>query len=56
MTGTEEFLDTGAEDYLADEGLSVIEWADIVADALPSDALLVQIEYADGDARRITVL
>ena len=56
LSGTEEFLDTGAEDYLADEGLSVIEWADIVADALPSDALLVQLEYADGDARRITVL
>lgn len=56
LSGTEEFLDTGAEDYLADEGLSVIEWADIVADALPSDALLVQIEYAEGDARRITVL
>ena len=35
LSGTEEFLDTGAEDYLADEGLSVIEWADIVADALP---------------------
>ena len=52
----EEFFYAGAHDYLEDSGLSVIEWADIVADALPGDALLVQLEYADGDKRRITVI
>jgi tRNA threonylcarbamoyladenosine biosynthesis protein TsaE len=51
-----ELLDTGAEDYLEDSGLSVIEWADIVADVLPPDALVVMIEYAEEGARRITVL
>ena len=56
LSGPEEFIDAGAEDYLEDSGLSVIEWADIVADALPEDALLVQLEYADGDKRRITVI
>jgi tRNA threonylcarbamoyladenosine biosynthesis protein TsaE len=52
----EELLDTGAEDYLEDSGLSVIEWADIVADVLPEDALVVMIEYADGQSRKITIL
>ena len=56
LSGPEEFLDTGAEDYLEDSGLSVIEWADIVADALPEDSLLINIEYAGKGARRITVL
>ena len=56
LSGSEEFLDTGAEDYLEDSGLSVIEWADIVADALPEDALLIHIQYADEGRRSITVL
>jgi tRNA threonylcarbamoyladenosine biosynthesis protein TsaE len=51
-----EFLDTGAEDYLEDSGLSVIEWADIVADVLPPDALVVMIEYAEEGKRKVTVL
>ena len=56
LSGPEEFLDTGAEDYLEDSGLSVIEWADIVADALPEDSLLINIEYDGKGERRITVL
>ena len=56
LSGSEEFLDTGAEDSLEDSGLSVIEWADIVADALPEDSLLINIEYAGKGERRITVL
>jgi tRNA threonylcarbamoyladenosine biosynthesis protein TsaE len=51
-----EFLDTGAEDYLEDSGLSVIEWADIVADVLPPDALVVMIEYAEEGKRKVTIL
>ena len=56
LSGPEEFIDAGAEDYLEDSGLSVIEWADIVADALPADALLVNIEYAEDDKRRIMII
>ena len=56
LSGSEEFIDAGAEDYLEDSGLSVIEWADIVADALPADALLVNIEYAEDDKRRIMII
>ena len=56
LSGPEEFIDAGAEDYLEDSGLSVIEWADIVADALPADALLINIEYAEDDKRRIMII
>ncbi|MBR7088805.1 MAG: tRNA (adenosine(37)-N6)-threonylcarbamoyltransferase complex ATPase subunit type 1 TsaE [Mogibacterium sp.] len=56
LSNGEELLDTGAEDYLEDSGLSVIEWADIVADVLPADALVVMIEYAEEGARNITIL
>ncbi len=56
LSSGEELLDTGAEDYLEDSGLSVIEWADIVADVLPEDSLVVMLEYAGENARRITIL
>ena len=52
LSSGEEFLDTGAEDYLDGNGVCVIEWADIVADVLPEDSLVVCIEYGtDGSSR-----
>lgn len=56
LSGGEELLDTGAEDYLEGNGLSVIEWADIVSDVLPVDSLVIMIEYGDGESRKITIL
>ncbi|MBQ6315707.1 MAG: tRNA (adenosine(37)-N6)-threonylcarbamoyltransferase complex ATPase subunit type 1 TsaE [Mogibacterium sp.] len=57
LSSGEELLDIGAEDYLEGKGVSVIEWADIVADVLPEDALIVSLEYAeDGNARTASVM
>lgn len=57
LSSGEELLDIGAEDYLEGRGVSVIEWADIVADVLPEDALIVSLEYAeDGNARTASVM
>jgi tRNA threonylcarbamoyladenosine biosynthesis protein TsaE len=51
-----EFFDAGAEEYLNSKGVCVIEWADIVADVLPSDALAVRIEYGGSDSSRVITL
>ena len=57
LSSGEEFLDAGAEDYLDGDGLSVIEWADIVADALPQDALVVRLDYGEDEGTRfVTIL
>ena len=57
LSSGEELLDIGAEDYLEGKGVSVIEWADIVADVLPEDALIVSLEYAEGgNARTASVM
>ncbi len=57
LSDGQELLDTGAEDYLEGDGVSVIEWADIVADVLPADALVVSIEYGEQEgSRRITLI
>ena len=56
LSSGEELMDIGAEDYLEGDGLSVIEWADIVADVLPEDALVIMLEYGEGDSRIATIL
>ena len=52
----EELLDIGAEDYLEDGGVSVIEWADIVADVLPADSLVIRLEYGSGNTRTADIV
>lgn len=49
----EELLDIGAEDMLYGDGVCVIEWADIAADVLPADSLVVMLDYGDSDDSRI---
>lgn len=48
----EELLDIGAEDMLYDKGLCVIEWADIVADVLPEESLVLKLDYGDEEGSR----
>ena len=48
----EELLDIGAEEMLDGDGACVIEWADIVADVLPEDALAIQLEYGENEGER----
>ena len=53
----EELLDIGAEDMLEGDGACVIEWADIVADVLPEDSLVVGLDYgADENERTAQIL
>ena len=48
----EELLDIGAEDMLDGDGACVIEWADIAADVLPADSLIVKLDYGDSEESR----
>ena len=52
LEGSEELFDTGAGDIIGGSYASVIEWADIVADSLPADALLIQLSYGEGEEER----
>lgn len=49
----EEFFNIGAEDYMDGEGLCVIEWADLVMEEIPEDALFVFIDYGKSEGERI---
>ena len=48
----DELLDIGAEEMLDGDGLCVIEWADIVADVLPEDALAIRLDYGENEGER----
>ena len=53
LGGSDELFDAGANEIIGGRYASVIEWADIVADMLPSDALLVHLSYGEGEEERI---
>ncbi len=52
----EELLDIGAEEMLEGDGACVIEWADIVADVLPADSLVVKLDYGEDEGSRFAEL
>ena len=51
----DEFLELGPEEYFDSSGLVFVEWADRVADLLPSERLDITIEVTGPAARRITL-
>lgn len=54
----DELLETGAEEYLFGDGVSIIEWAQIIEEILPEDILRVDIERVPAkgdDYRRILI-
>jgi tRNA threonylcarbamoyladenosine biosynthesis protein TsaE len=51
----DEFVNLGPDEYFDSNGLTFVEWADRVADLLPSERIEITID-ADGETRRqITV-
>ncbi|HOJ79958.1 MAG TPA: tRNA (adenosine(37)-N6)-threonylcarbamoyltransferase complex ATPase subunit type 1 TsaE [Clostridiales bacterium] len=54
----DEMLDTGYYEYIDGDGVTVIEWADLIREILPSERIEVYIEKNDpegSDSRTITV-
>ncbi len=49
----EEMYELGDEEYFYGEGVCVIEWADIIEDIIPEDALRISISYGQTPDERI---
>lgn len=47
----EETADLGLDDYFFSDGISVVEWAEKALSLMPSEHLLIQIEYLDSSGR-----
>jgi tRNA threonylcarbamoyladenosine biosynthesis protein TsaE len=48
LKGEDDFSSLGGEEYLGEEGISVVEWAERIAGSLPQDALAAEIEITGG--------
>ncbi len=46
-------FEIGAEEYFYAGGVSIVEWADMVAEILPDDTLCIFIEYGEKEGERI---
>ena len=51
----DEFLELGADEYMAGDGVCFIEWADRMEEVLPRDRLTVTFEITGEQFRRIEI-
>jgi len=56
INDVDEMYDLGYEEYFYSDGVSIIEWADIIKEILPQERLNIEINKKDGiDNREIII-
>ena len=55
LGSSDELFDIGWEDYLARNGICVVEWSENVADAFDGSEMSVSIEKLSENSRKITI-
>jgi tRNA threonylcarbamoyladenosine biosynthesis protein TsaE len=55
LAGSMDLLEIGYEEYLLENGVMVIEWAEKIIDDIPEDALRVGISHLSESGRRIEI-
>lgn len=43
----EEMFDLGYEEYFFGDGVCIVEWADQILSLIPSESVIIEIEYSD---------
>ena len=54
LADEDEFYAIGGEEYF-ENGICIIEWSDVIKDAIPEDAVDVRIEKLDDNKRKIII-
>ena len=49
----DEMYEIGSEEYFFGDGVCVIEWADLIEEIIPDDAVRIEIEYGEKEGERI---
>jgi tRNA threonylcarbamoyladenosine biosynthesis protein TsaE len=52
----DEFLALGPDEYFESRGVTFVEWADRVAELLPSERLTIELDVIGPDSRQIAVI
>lgn len=55
VESAQEAVGFGLEDYLEGDGVTIIEWAERVRAALPSDILWIELEYVSENERSLSI-
>ena len=55
LKDSDDFLELGVSEYFDSDGVSFVEWADKVEDAIPEDRLEISIYPLEETARRIVI-
>ena len=53
LRNAEDLFEIGADEYFYGRGVCVVEWADLVMEALPEDTKFIFIEYGEEEDGRI---
>lgn len=53
LENADDLFEIGAEEYFYSGGVSIVEWADQVAEILPDDTLCIFIEYGQKEGERV---
>ncbi|MHB8157295.1 MAG: tRNA (adenosine(37)-N6)-threonylcarbamoyltransferase complex ATPase subunit type 1 TsaE [Desulfocucumaceae bacterium] len=56
LSGPEDLVDLGYEEYFYGLGVTLVEWAEIIAEALPEERLDISITYTGEDCRQVEVV
>ncbi len=49
----EQMYEIGCEEYFFGDGVCVIEWADLIMEIIPENAIIIRIEYGETENQRI---
>ena len=49
----DEMYELGYEEYFYGNGVCIVEWADLIEDISPEDAIRIDIEYGENEGERI---
>ncbi|MBQ8563459.1 MAG: tRNA (adenosine(37)-N6)-threonylcarbamoyltransferase complex ATPase subunit type 1 TsaE [Firmicutes bacterium] len=53
LRNAEDLFEIGADEYFYGRGVCVVEWADLVMEALPEDTKFICIEYSEEENGRL---
>ena len=49
---SEDMYELGYEEYFFGQGVSIVEWADLVEEFIPEDAIVIHINYGKSESER----
>ena len=53
ISDPDEMFEIGYEEYFYGDGVCVVEWADIIEDLLPADAMIIRISRGASEEERV---